>query len=326
LPANLHYDFDDVDLSDPPEHSLDVELRAICQRFASSDPAGRAKLRDSASMDDFYTLLSFSRRAAVFAMRQRNTERVIDGLTALAMIETKRIDFRDASVALSLLHHSGRAIGSGIDDFIEKAAALAEPEMTELMQRFLRRTEDQRGIRELSGYTAIETKAGPGFVRWNLEPYQPSLPLDQIGLALARLVQRDKYQAATVTLATSLPSFWLSSVDDRTLKRALATVRGAVSISASLRPQESRDSEFQHLVIFLAEMESESEADALLDLSRKKQVRANSFVLIGVGQGPLFCLVVARSFKAGKPSFESQASIERFAPGIAAVLQAHSPK
>src|SRR5215831_10908561 len=82
LPANLHYDSSrgDLDLSDPPEHPLDDELSALGQRFAASDVAGRSRLRDSASMDDFYTLLSFSRRAAVFAMRDRKTQHVIDGL------------------------------------------------------------------------------------------------------------------------------------------------------------------------------------------------------------------------------------------------------
>ena len=69
LPANLHYDSSrgDLDLSDPPKHPLDDELSSICHRFALNDQAGRSRLRDSASMDDFYTLLSFSRRSAVFA-------------------------------------------------------------------------------------------------------------------------------------------------------------------------------------------------------------------------------------------------------------------
>src|SRR4051794_38074752 len=129
LPANLHYDSSrgDLDLSDPPENALDGELSALCRRFAASDPAGRSRLRDSASMDDFYTLLSFSQRAAVFAMRDRKTEHVIDGLTAVATIEQSRIDFRDALVALSLLYHAGQVIGANLDDLFRKAAALSEP-------------------------------------------------------------------------------------------------------------------------------------------------------------------------------------------------------
>ena len=146
LPANQHYDssLGDLDLSDPPKHPLDDELSALFHRFAASDPAGRSRLRDSASMDDFYTLLSFSRRSAVFAMRDRKTEHVIDGLTAVAMIEQSRIDFRDALVALSLLHHAARAIGANVDDLFGKASSLAEPKMSELIQGFLKRSEDQR--------------------------------------------------------------------------------------------------------------------------------------------------------------------------------------
>src|SRR5512140_1054736 len=69
LPARPHYSLEDLELSDPPKCPLDDELSALCHRFARSSPADRSQLRESASMNDFYTLLSFSRRSAVFAMR-----------------------------------------------------------------------------------------------------------------------------------------------------------------------------------------------------------------------------------------------------------------
>lgn len=325
LPANLHYDswLGDLDLSDPARRPLDDELSALCRRFAMSDLTSRSQLRDSASMDDFYTLLSFSRRSAVFAMRDRKTEHIIDGLMAVAMIDQNRIDFRDALQALSLLHHAARVIGANVDELFGKAASVAEPGMSELILAFLKRSEDQRDIRKSWGATVVETKGGPGFVGWGFQSYRPTYPLDQIGLALAQLVKRDKYGRASVTLANDLPAVWLSSVDDDALKRALTSIRGAATVNADLRPQESLDYQHQSLTIFLAELDDESAAESLFRLSQEKQTLPKNFAMVGAKEGRLFCLAVERSIMAGKPAFESRASMQRFSTGIAEVLKGH---
>jgi hypothetical protein len=254
-------------------------------------------------------------------MRDRKPEHVIDGLTAIAMIDSSRIDFRDALVALSLVYHAARVIGADVDDLAGKAASLAEPKMSELVLGFLRRSEEQRDIRKSWGYTVVETKGGPGFIGWGFKSYQPTYPLDQIGLALAQLVKRDKYQPTRVALASDLPATWLSSIDDVALKRALASVRGAVIINAGLRPQESPDSKYQALMIFLVELNDEIAAGSLLKLSLEKQSRSNDFAMAAAKEGRLFCLAIGRSVMAGKPSFETQASMQRFSTGIAEVLK-----
>jgi hypothetical protein len=178
LPADLRYDrwTGDFDLSDPARNHLDNELTAVCRRIATSDAPARSRLRASTSMDDFYTLLSFSRRSAVFAVRERGTERIADGLTAIAMIEQSRIDFRDALGALSLLYHAAVVIGSNPAGPFGEAASLSEPRMSELILGFLRRSEDGRDIRKSWGYTVVETNRGPGFVRWGFAPYRAGLP------------------------------------------------------------------------------------------------------------------------------------------------------
>jgi hypothetical protein len=328
LSANLHYDrwLGDLDISDPVKRPLDDDLGALCRRYAASDPPGRSRLRGSASMEDFYTLLSFSRRSAVFAMRDREADHVVDGLTAIAMIEQNRIDFRDALAALSLLHHSARVIGANVDDLFGKAATLAEPKMSELIVGFLKRSEDERDIQKSWGYTVVETKEGPGFVGWGFKSYQPSYPLDQVGLALAQLVKRDKYEPASITLASDFPAVWLSSVDDNALKRALTSVRGAVTIHSSLRPQESPDYQQQALMIFLVELRDEAAAGSLLQLSEEKRNRPSALAIVAAKEGRLFCLAVGRSIRAGTASFETTASIQRFSMGIADVLKGHVQK
>ena len=178
LPPNLKFDSwrGHLDLVDPPRHPLDDELKALCDRFSGSDATERARLRDAASLDDFYTLLGFSNRSAVFAMRDGNAEHVVAGLTAIAMIEQARIDFRDPLHALSFLHHAGRRIGANVDDLMDTARACAEPKMAELILGFQKRSEDQRDIRKSWGHTMVETPAGPGFIHSGFEEYQPSYP------------------------------------------------------------------------------------------------------------------------------------------------------
>jgi hypothetical protein len=256
-------------------------------------------------------------------MRDHSTEHVIDGLTAVAMIEPSRIDFRDALGALSLLHHAARFIGANVEELFGRAASLADPKMSELILGFLKRSEQQRDIKRSWGYTVVETKSGPGFVGWGFRSYQPSYPLEQVGLALAQLLRRDKYEPASVTLASDLPAFWLSSVNDAELKRALASIRGTITINADPRPQALPDFRHQALMIFLVEVDDETAAESLFRLSQEKQARPKDFAMAAAKQGPLFCLVIARSIMAGKPSSETQASIQRFSTGIAEVLKEH---
>jgi len=187
--------------------------------------------------------------------------------------------------------------------------------------RFLKRSEDQRDIRKSWGYTVVETKGGPGFVGWGLKSYQPTSPLDQVGLALAQFVKRDKYETTSITLASDLPAVWLSSVDDNALNHAMTSVRGAVTINADLRPQESPDYKHQALMIVLAELDDETAAGSLFRLSQEKQIQPNDFAMVAAKEDRLFCLAVGRSIMAGKASFETQASMQRFATGIAEALR-----
>jgi len=234
------------------------------------------------------------------------------------MADPNRIDFRDALMTLSLLNHAAHVIGANVDDLFGTAGSLAEPRMPELILGFLKRTEDQRDIRKSWGYTVIETKAGPGFARWGAKSYQPSFRLDKTALALAELFKRDKYQPSSLTLASEFPAIWLSSVDDTVLKCALTAIRGAITISADLCPQHAPDFQHQVLTIFLVETDEEPAAESLFTLSQ--EARPKDCAMLAVQDGRLFCLVIGRCFLAGKPSYETQASLQRFSPGIAAVL------
>jgi hypothetical protein len=56
-----------------------------------------------------------SRRAAVFAIREQKADWIVNGLTAIAMIEKERVDFRDVLMTLGLLNHSATRIGENAE-------------------------------------------------------------------------------------------------------------------------------------------------------------------------------------------------------------------
>src|SRR6516225_6163567 len=116
------------------------------------------------SMDDFYTLFTFARRSAVFALRDNQSSHIIDGLTAIAVIELKRADFRDALVPLALLYNAAIRIGDNPDTLIRSAVALAESNMSALMEEFINRSPNDKDLRQW-GHLVMETENGPGLVK-----------------------------------------------------------------------------------------------------------------------------------------------------------------
>ena len=107
LPA-LRYDAwrGEQDLRILSQLPLDSQLTEIINDYLTQDQAKRQRIRDSISMDEFYTLLTFARRAAVFAIREKNRDWLIKGMTAIAMIEQDRVDYRDIVLAMLLLSHA----------------------------------------------------------------------------------------------------------------------------------------------------------------------------------------------------------------------------
>ena len=143
------YDFwhGDLFLIDPAPSSLDDALREVVQKYAASEPQQRAAIRDSISMDGFYTLMTFSRRCAVFAMRERNVEIAREGLTAVAMIDEERVDFRDIPACLYLLYHAASRIGADAGGMFRQVGVLSDSDVGKQIVRFVEQTPDRRSLR-----------------------------------------------------------------------------------------------------------------------------------------------------------------------------------
>jgi hypothetical protein len=305
-------------LINPVKVPLDHKLNELCNRFVKNNPQMRARIRYSIDMEEFDTLLNFSNRAAVFALREKNAAWITNGLIAIAMIEYERTDFRDILVALSLLYHSAKRIGQDADKMFLNTALLAEQKVAALMRGYTRQNAEYKDLRASWGRDEVQTKDGIGFIGWQFQNYNPTCDMKKISLELADLIAADKYQPSDVSIASNLPPFWLESNDNTLLNRALSGIRAGASINGQLRPKEDPSYASQFLVFFLVETADESTAQTLLDLSGKK--KPSDYSMLGIAHGKLFCLVVGRSFVAGVNSFETPETLVRFSKGIKEIL------
>jgi len=306
----------DFDLTEPVERELDGDTRELVRRLADR-PENRASQRTF----DGYTLLWFAQRSAVFAMRERSAERIVDGVMAVAMIDSSNVDFRDVTGPLRALRCAAQAIGADVDSAFEKGASLADPKQRTSFEALRKRPENEDWCR-FSGVAIVQTKSGPGFVARGFKPYRPTCRLDEAGVAFARLVEGDRYQSSQIMRESEIQPFWLSGTGDWTLKRVLQRVVATVTVSADLRPGNGADWLHQHLLIMVAELEDERAARSILTLAVKKQRRRNNFEMFAVGEGRLFCLFTGRCVLFGGTNYETRESILRFIPGAAEILKA----
>ncbi len=298
---------------------LDSAIAELCKRFAAADERAREHLRSAISMDEFYTLLTFARRSAVFAIRGRDANWVEAGMTAVAMIDSQRVDYRDILVALSLLHHAARRIGIDVALVFRQTAARCKPDTASLVAGYADGSDREKDIRSSWGYDEVQTSSGVGFIGWGFETYEPTYDLKAIAIEIADYLATDKYLPSSVEVATVLPAVWLQIADRAALDQAMKSIRAVAQVTGSLRPEESPNYSFQHFIVFLAELATEAAAQNLLEIARQKN--PSGYCMIPLAEGRLFLLIVARSFAQGIEAFETQQTMRRFAQPMMDILR-----
>ncbi|MGH7492253.1 MAG: hypothetical protein ACREOO_07650 [bacterium] len=308
----------------PVKNDLDAVLGDTCHNFANSNARVRAQMRAAMSRDEFYTLLTFSSRAAVFAIRERNVEWAVNGLTAIAMIAADRADARDIVAALVLHFHAAKRIGQDFDQLARDAAALAEAKVSQLIAELIDGSPEERDL-SASIFDDVTTAEGAGFVHRDFEDYNPSCDLKEIAVEISDFITTDKYQAEFMRVAVELPRVWFTaqaSEDNTPLDQALARVQGVVCISARLRPEAHSEYKNQSFIVFLGEAADASVAQLLLDISKKN--KDSNHNMMGLAEGQLFCFVVARACVGEARPFETSESLTRFSEGISAILSRYA--
>jgi hypothetical protein len=295
----------------------DVALAAFAREYRESPLDRRAEIRDDVALDDAYMLMAYARRAAVFALRSRAIEYVIDGLSACAAIGPERIDQRDVLRVLACLHHAALQCGADPAASLEQAAAIGDSAFERLALSFLGRPSTKTDLRDAWGLIEVDGPDGVGLLEWGFAPWVPTLDVVGTSLRMSSELRGGDYAIDDPSLAVKLPAVWLSEAGDPMLGPILDAARGAALIHGRLSSHVSPDYASQQLLIWLVELHDDRAAERLVGLS---QVPYPGHALLGLARGPLFVLVVAGSFVQGVAAFEDHDSVMRFEPAIRVAL------
>jgi hypothetical protein len=266
-------------------------------------------------MGDFYTLITYARRMTVMSLRQNDSFPAISGLTALAMIDRERLDWRDLSWAAGLLSFTLVTLGEDTRDKFSEAATLAEAGTAETLRRFENSpASDLRPWR----FRAVETTDGLGLVSDEGQPYEPTVDLLRLSEAWGKFVEDDGvWSVDEPTVGSRLPKVWLRQGGDE-LDVVLGALRGCVSVRGYLVGDSNSLQSEQMLLTFIAEATLPQGAETIAEASGPGA--SESFVGFGLANGPVCAVVVSRSIAVGVDGLETSQSIERFRSVLQGVL------
>lgn len=294
------------------ESAVDDQVAAVVGTAFSSDNATLASARDAMTQDDLYTLLAFARRRAVATLRERDCEHIEEGFTALALVDSDRVDWRDAAVAAGLLAYAGRTMAT-LEDAVERSSRRALAPMSQII-----RTHASRPSNGLAagGFREVTMPWGVSLVSDYGQRYEPNSNLLTVAAQVIAAIETDAYVVSDVTTGTDLPKVWLPSASPDALD---ARARIAACLSVSARPQGSGGPMSQHmLVIFIGEAANEGDAELLADAARRETISETAS--FGVSTADRFAVCVARPVVKGVDPLEDGNSISRFrAPLMAAM-------
>lgn len=291
------------------ETPLDAAIAALASDYAALPAPARAQMRASLTMDDFYEVLTFTRRAGLAALRGGDAGPLAPAFTALAMIEQARIDWRDLTVATGLVCGAGRIVGAPVAEWVDRAAALAEPGCAKTLREFRTAKPD---LAATCGLRAVETAEGVVLFDTGFCRYAPRAELAGMALACAHGLEAQGYIIESFTLARDLPPVWLGAAEGSRLARIAKGLTGCVSLSGHLQADPDPWESGQHLLVFLGEARSAAEAAAIAQAAQERGDADCS--QIGIVSGKLCALVIQRSVLSGTPPMESPEGLERLRP------------
>jgi hypothetical protein len=285
----------------------DELIDEFVDRFAASSVEERALQRSSLTMRDFYAVLNYARRAAVRALRSNDDELARRGVAALSVIDENRIDWRDLAWQAGLLSYAIHRTSGNVTEAFETAASLADGETATLLNGFSHQPVDSLGE---WGFREIQLSDGIGLIEDGGKPYRPRSDLVGVAEAVAAGMAGDFWQLSEPMTGSDLPTVWLSAETSEDLESAIRSITGCVSLRGSPRDPEVAHARAQHMLVFLAETEVSQAAGVIAAAAGPGT--GSSFAALGVAARSQCAVVIARSLVQDTPSFETQASLERF--------------
>lgn len=295
--------------------AADEFIDGFVDLFAASGREDRAHQRSTLTMDDFYTLLTYARRAVVRALRSHDDRVARRGLVALAVVDYDRVDWRDLAWQAGLLSYAIGTISGDVSGPFRAAAALGEGETAALLTRMARET-----VASLSQwrFREIRTAAGIGLIEDEGKPYQPASDLLAVAAAVAGAMRGDRWRLSDPVTGAGLPAVWLGAGDPEHVEPAIGSITGCVTLRGAMATQEPPSGRSQHMLIFLAETGDPSAARVIAQAAGPRS--GSWFAAVSAAVGTLCAVMITRSVVQGIPPVETQASLERFGRVLADAL------
>ena len=291
---------------------------AIRERLEGWQLHVAADLRARLTMDDFFTLLAFARRAVVRSLRGDDLGWAEAGAHALPLVSADRVDWRDLAWAAAMIAWELQRTGQRAYAVLMAAAGTAEPEAAAILRRFAADPPDN--LRDEWGLELVQTPKGLGLAQADyFAAYEPSADLLAGAISLAEALDVDRYLADNLTVAADLPDVWLRGPGHEEGSAALERMRGCVSIGGDPRPETGAPPMTQMLTAWIVEMANDHDARTVTEAATRA---TGDHVRLAQHLGSLCCVLIARSVQVGMPALETDETIERLAPAIAAALAA----
>jgi hypothetical protein len=285
---------------------IDRLIEPLVMGFAVLGEAERNSMRDSLSMDDFYTLYTFARRCALAVVRGSDAKQIEPAFISMAMIDLERIDWRDLIMLHGLVCFVAERSGAPVSELSKRTIQLAERECAQALksQPIL-----QVSLAETCGLRAVRTSEGPALFDTDHEDFSPEADLKQIAFECAVALEENGYRIDDITLACDLPAVWLEGNDSSAIAEMVRNLSGCVSVCGVPIADPAPDSSGQGLLVFLGEAASERDAREIATAA--ENASSSDRIELGVASRRLWAVVIQQSWIMDTPPMEDAQSLGR---------------
>jgi hypothetical protein len=304
--AALHYSSIESRLWRWVDSPIDSRIEPLVTDFALLGEAERDSVRNSLSMDDFYTLMTFARRRALAVLRGRGARQIEPAFVSIAMIDLERVDWRDLLVATALLRYAGERIGAPVANLVSRTIQLAEPKIAEALMT--QRT-TQIDLAESCGYREVRTSDGVALFDTGYEHFSPREDLERIAFESAVALENNGYEIEGISVASDLPLTWLNGRDGSAIARRARNLSGCVAIHGVPRADPAPRSSGQSLLVFLGEAASEKDAREIA--AAAQNASSSQRTELGLASRRICAVIIQHSWMADSPPMENARSLER---------------
>jgi hypothetical protein len=303
--------------------TVDDKVAAFAYAFAGADGPGREALTDRLTLDDLWTVLHFSQRRCLQAIRTTSAATLAEAADALSTLDEERLDHRDLTSAARLVAATARYLGL---DGSELAAAVtrARPAVGRTISaavEFVFRLVDDQLFDNATGYSVVGPPGAQVLFRHRDVPFVPAPDLVPVALDLAAAIDAEgSYLVTEVGLATGLPARLVTPVAARASLTATVRMGGGVHLRAHARPGVVVNPDRHDLWIWLVRTASVGDAQQLAAAGDGQ--RGHTSVLV-LAHEELVAVLAAQCTWHGVASIEDPQRLQRFRPLLAhAVLAA----